>query len=67
MNKNRIIPFIFSLFILISSLVFGNEREKYNFNSDWLLQVGDIAGLEKPDLKDYLWKKVSLPRALHIR
>ena len=31
-------------------------REKYNFNSDWLLKVGDIKGAELKAHDDKEWK-----------
>lgn len=43
----------------------GAGREKYNFNSDWLLKVGDPAGAEKKAYADGDWKKVTLPRAFN--
>jgi len=46
MKSKHINVFIFSLFILFSSSTIGQIREKYNFNSDWLLQVGDLQGNE---------------------
>ena len=41
----------------------GYDREKYNFNPEWLLHVGDPEGAEKPDYPDADWEKVTLPRA----
>jgi hypothetical protein len=41
----------------------GASREKYNFNSDWLLKVADERGAETPEFADKEWKKVTLPRA----
>ena len=38
-------------------------REKYNFNSDWKLFVGDASGAENVDYDDANWKNVTLPRA----
>lgn len=40
-------------------------REKYNFNHDWLLHIGDLAGGEKKSLADKEWKRVTLPRAFN--
>lgn len=37
-------------------------RMKYNFNSDWLLYVGDVAEACQSQYKDSDWKKVTLPR-----
>lgn len=43
----------------------GAAREKYNFNSDWQLKIGDTAGAEKKGFHDADWKKVTLPRAFN--
>lgn len=39
--------------------------EKYNFNLDWLLQVGDLQGAEHPSFADKAWKPVNLPYAFN--
>lgn len=36
---------------------------KYNFNSDWKVNVGDVAGAESPGFSDNNWKSVTLPYA----
>ncbi len=41
----------------------AQPRPKYNFNSDWLVFVGDPAGAEQPAFDDKDWKKVTLPYA----
>lgn len=41
------------------------EREKYNFNSDWKLKVGDIIQAEEMDYSDAEWKSVTLPHAFN--
>ena len=41
------------------------ERRKYNFNSDWKLQVGDMTGAHRPAYDDSRWKRVTLPRAFN--
>lgn len=41
------------------------EREKYNFNSDWKLKVGDIVQAEEVDYSDAEWKSVTLPHAFN--
>ena len=40
-------------------------RHKYNFNSDWLLSVGDANGAEQQKYTDSSWKKVTLPHAFN--
>lgn len=44
---------------------YATEYGKYNFNSDWLLKVGDIANAQEPQFKDENWTKVTLPRAFN--
>lgn len=38
-------------------------RTKYNFNSDWLVNVSDSSGAEAADFADTDWNKVTLPYA----
>lgn len=40
-------------------------RKKYNFNSDWLLCVGDTPEATMPAFDDSGWKRVTLPRAFN--
>ncbi len=40
-----------------------NQRQKFNFNSDWKVKVGDTTGADKPDFNDASWKAVTLPYA----
>jgi len=55
---------LISIQSLFSSPVFKeNERMKYNFNSQWLIHVGDIEEGQSEKLSDSSWKKVTLPRA----
>ncbi|HEY0041668.1 MAG TPA: DUF4982 domain-containing protein, partial [Flavisolibacter sp.] len=55
--------FLFISFVLFVSFTAHAQRAKYNFNSDWKLFVGDIAGAEATDFKDASWKAVTLPYA----
>jgi hypothetical protein len=41
----------------------ATSRAKYNFNSDWLVKVGDGSGVEAAAFADADWKKVTLPYA----
>ena len=43
----------------------AESRETYNFNSDWLLSVGDIAGAEAVKFNDNEWKPITLPHAFN--
>lgn len=40
-------------------------REKYNFNPNWLLFVGDVKGAEQSSFPDKTWKSVTLPHAFN--
>ncbi|MDR1415915.1 MAG: DUF4982 domain-containing protein [Prevotellaceae bacterium] len=42
-----------------------NERTKYNFNSQWLLQIGDEGNAQSANFNDKSWKKVTLPAAFN--
>lgn len=58
-----------TLFILIAvtglSLLYASSRRKYNFNSSWLLNVGDIPSAISPSFDDGDWEMVTLPRAFN--
>ena len=61
----KILKSIFVL-ILFCSFSFGTSaREKYNFNSDWLLKIGEVKEAEKANFADKNWKKVTLPAAFN--
>ena len=52
----KILKSIFVL-ILFCSFSFGTSaREKYNFNSDWLLKIGEVKEAEKANFADKTWK-----------
>lgn len=51
--------------LLVPAVLEANNREKYNFNPQWLLHVGDIQGAEKNSFSDKNWKKVTLPHAFN--
>ncbi|MCI6549230.1 MAG: beta-galactosidase, partial [Prevotella sp.] len=60
----------FRLFLLLSlflsvSTASAVQRSKYNFNSDWLLSVGDHDGAEQVEHDDSRWQRVTLPRAFN--
>ena len=59
--RHRIL-FFFLAFIGISQFVTSSDvRNKYNFNSDWLLYVGDTPEAKQIRFSDSDWKKVTLP------
>ena len=43
----------------------ASAGDKYNFNSDWLLKVGDVQQAQKTSLNDSGWEKVTLPHAFN--
>ena len=55
---------LIALFVLMTCMVSG-AREKYNFNPDWLLKVGDFPEASRPSFKDKDWQKVTLPHAFN--
>lgn len=64
MKRFKFLKLLF-LLLLISTLLEANNREKYNFNSQWLLHIGDVQGGEKQSFADKNWKKITLPRAFN--
>ena len=52
-------------FLFTGIIISTSAREKYNFNSDWLLNVGDMQGAEQSQIVDKSWKKVTLPAAFN--
>lgn len=66
MKNLKSIPGLFAI-ILFLALGYGTAlaRETYNFNSDWLLTIGDRDGADKPGYNDSEWKKVTLPHAFN--
>lgn len=57
------------LFANASINFIGNLRSKYNFNSQWLLHIGDSDTSGKvfsdPTFNDKAWKSIDLPRAFN--
>lgn len=56
---------LLGLGLIISLQVYSVNREKYNFNSDWLLEVGDFPQAQQIDYQDASWHRVTLPRAFN--
>lgn len=63
--KNRFFYFILALLCLGCISADAFERKKYNFNSEWLLRVGDFAQAKNAGMKDSHWEKVTLPCAFN--
>ena len=51
--------------MMIAAGVQAIERQKLNFNADWLMAVGDYAEASKPDYDDSAWQRVTLPYAFN--
>lgn len=71
MNKYRYFHIVTFILVFVSQTVFSapdlknNERVKYNFNSQWLLHIGDVQNGKDVGLNDTSWKKGTLPRAFN--
>lgn len=65
MENNKIKTLVFFLLLSVSAVSGANNREKYNFNPQWLLSVGDIRGAEQKQFADGNWEKVTLPHAFN--
>lgn len=59
----RLCLLILSLLIILPMV--GADRKKYNFNSDWLVAVGERPSGQSVDLDDSEWQRVTLPRAFN--
>ncbi len=56
-----------TLFLLVFPLAAREKpvRKTYNFNSGWLLHIGDDAEAVRPDFDDSDWHSITLPRAFN--
>lgn len=57
--------FNFSVSLFAKPVPSGNDRVKYNFNSQWQLHIGDLHNGSDPKLNDVTWKKITLPHAFN--
>lgn len=64
MRKQRLVNLLLA-FMLVSTTALASNREKYNFNSQWLLNIGDSKGAEQNNYFDKDWEKITLPRAFN--
>ena len=51
--------------LALAVCVAATARDKYNFNSDWLLKVGDFSEASKSDFNDKSWSGITLPHAFN--
>lgn len=63
--KYRIYLLIFALLGISQYAAATDVRDKYNFNAEWLLHVGDVPEAKQMRYEDSNWKKVTLPRAFN--
>lgn len=63
--KHKLFLFVFLLATL--SVIDGqaSKRKKYNFNSEWKLQIGDFPKAKDTKFNDSEWKQVTLPHAFN--
>lgn len=64
MTKKRLSTIVW-LMLAIATSVFASNREKYNFNLQWLLHVGDVKAASEEKFNDKNWQKITLPRAFN--
>lgn len=64
MKHKSIIIIICLAVVAVFPSIAGN-RKKYNFNSDWLIAVGDVSDGESVELDDKSWKRATLPHAFN--
>ena len=57
--------FIIYLLLVFTISIQAVERAKFNFNADWRLYVGDVAGASEPEFDDSQWLPVTLPYAFN--
>lgn len=62
-NKLFLFVFLFAMLAIVDSHAF--ERKKYNFNSEWRLQIGDFPEAKQSQFDDSRWKAVTLPHAFN--
>ena len=62
-NKLFLFVFLFAVLAIVDSHAF--ERKKYNFNSEWKLQIGDFPKAKDAKFDDSKWKQVTLPHAFN--
>ena len=60
--RNKILLFLLAYIGISQIAAVSAVRDKYNFNSEWLLYVGDIPEAKEVRFQDTDWKKVTLPR-----
>ncbi|MBE6215822.1 MAG: glycoside hydrolase family 2 protein [Bacteroidales bacterium] len=59
----KIYMMILAMAFVVSAGAF--DRAKYNFNSGWKLEVGDVPAAKSASFNDKSWKRVTLPAAFN--
>lgn len=63
--KHQLYLFVFLLITLSIINSQAAERKKYNFNSEWKLQIGEFPKAKDTKFDDSEWKQVTLPHAFN--
>ena len=63
--KKRLTLILFAVILCMNmnASIAKSEREKYNFNSNWKVLVGNPKNAEQENFQDDNWKKVTIPYA----
>ncbi len=56
---------LFTGMFFLCSLLCAENREKYNFNSEWYFQIGDLPASQAGNKPAKDWTRVTLPRAFN--
>ena len=53
------------MMLMLTLHVAAVERQRLNFNAQWLLHIGDDAAMSQPQYDDHSWQRVTLPHAFN--
>lgn len=65
MKKSFLLSVAIWTFACVAFGQITTQRQKYNFNSSWLVNIGDVVKAKEFSYKDLNWKKVTLPAAFN--
>ena len=63
MSNTLKVSLFFIIYFCAITILFANNRVKYNFNPQWKVYIGDPESAENPEFNDSDWKTISLPYA----
>ena len=63
--QRKIVYFVVLLIVAIATCPAKGNREKFNFNANWHLCIGDIPEASNPEFDDSQWLIVTLPHAFN--